>query len=162
MLLIAFTIVSLASHAMTLHELRTLFENATKKEVACQSLIKTLSAASTPKTAINKGYLGATYVMMAIYVNNPFSKLSNFNKGKEILEQAIKQDPSNIELMYLRFAIQTNVPSMLNYYKHIPQDRKLIITAYPLIKDAELKTNILRVFKKYSGTTAVERKVLNY
>lgn len=147
--------------AYDINKLRTDFEEATKKENACKNLIQTLNQNKYTSQALYFGYLGSANVMMAIYVTNPLTKYNYFQKGKNQLEKAISLDKNNVELLYLRFAIQTNVPSFLNYNHQIGNDRKVLLAYYPLLKDEELKRNIVRVFKKYSGTTASEKRVLN-
>ena len=158
--ILAAVLLSFQLYAYDISKLRSDFELATKKEYACVDIIKTLNQSKYTTQTIYYGYLGASNIMMAIYVSNPFTKYNYFQKGKNQLDKAISLDKSNIELLYLRFAIQSNVPSFLNYDKNMAQDRKTIIAQYPYLKDEELKRNIVRVFKKYTGTTAAEKKVL--
>jgi len=48
------------------------------------------------------GYTGLSYMMKANFAWNPYNKLQFFNKGKQYLDGAIKMDPKNVELRFLR------------------------------------------------------------
>ena len=78
-------------------------------------------------------------MIMAKHVFNPFSKLSYFNKGKLILEKAIQAEGKNVELRFLRYSIQTNVPAFLGYKSNLKNDYNFLKQAIPGIKDSVLK-----------------------
>ena len=88
------------------------------------------------------GYKGGATIIMAKYVSNPFSKISNFRKGRNMLEKAIAMDRTNSELIFLRFAIQTNIPSFLGYSNDIQEDKKHLQNSLPHLKDKALKEHI--------------------
>lgn len=72
------------------------------------------------------GYKGAVVMAQGRHAANPFRKLSIFNEGKAILDQAIAKDPTNVELRFLRLTIQVNVPGILGYSGQIAEDRAFI------------------------------------
>lgn len=78
------------------------------------------------KDATSKAYFGLATMMLGKLHNNPFAKLSYFNKGKVILEDAIKMDPSNAEIRFLRFVVQNQVPAILLYYQDKKTDKVFI------------------------------------
>ena len=87
-------------------------------------------------------------MMMANYVFNPFSKLSYFNKGKKMLHRAIMADAQNIELRFIRFGVQTNVPSFLGYNNYVEKDKAYLKQSLPFISDQNLKNMIVNYFRK--------------
>ena len=89
-------------------------------------------------------------MLMAKHVINPFSKLSYFKKGKLMLENAIKADYTNVELRFLRYTIQTNVPGFLNYTSEKNLDRTFIAQSLPKLKDQDLKKIISEFLLKHS------------
>ena len=74
------------------------------------------------------GYKGMAEFVFSYHSYNPYRKLEHFNKGKKLLEQAIQMDTKSIELLFLRFSVQTNCPFFLNYSDNIPGDKKALIT----------------------------------
>ena len=96
------------------------------------------------------GYRGGATMLMAKHAFNPFSKLSYFKKGKLMLESAINADHTNVELRFLRYTIQTNVPGFLNYNSDKNLDRTFISQSLPKLKDQELKKIISEFLLKHS------------
>jgi hypothetical protein len=111
-------------------------------------------------SAIAIGYKGASSMMLSKYGINPFSKLKNFNEGKELLETALQKDPTSVELHYLRFSFQTNVPAILNYNNMIENDKAFLIKSLKNISDAELKSSVITVLKNSKYLNAHEKQSL--
>lgn len=74
------------------------------------------------KSSEAKGYYAAMFFMKAKYVRFPLSKYNNFKKGKSALDQLILENKLNVELRYLRFVFQNEMPSFLNYNANIEED----------------------------------------
>ncbi len=72
------------------------------------------------------GYTAAMILMKSRYVKGPFSKLKYFKKGKKILDATISENPLNIEIRYLRFLMQKQIPNFLGYNKNIEEDFEVI------------------------------------
>jgi hypothetical protein len=60
-------------------------------------------------------YQGAAYAMLADCGGSPFGKLKNFNRGKEIINGAVREDPANSEIRFIRFMVQDRAPAFLRY-----------------------------------------------
>ena len=99
-------------------------------------------------------------MMIANYVLNPFTKLSYFNKGKKLLEQAIETAPANAELRFLRFAIQANIPSFLGYNSNIGEDKNLLMKSVAPMADAQLRQLIVPYLTDSAFTSQEEKKKL--
>jgi hypothetical protein len=93
------------------------------------------------------GYRACATMLMAKHVFNPFSKLSYFKRGRDILEKAIKADRDNIELRFLRYTIQTNVPAFLNYDQFKELDRLFLVNSISKLNDQKLKKIIIAYLK---------------
>ncbi|MBP2832134.1 hypothetical protein J8281_08010 [Aquimarina sp. U1-2] len=101
------------------------------------------------EAAIYKGYHGAALALKASFSWNPISKLSYFNKGKKMIEHAIKLDPDNVELRMIRVSIQSNVPKVIGYYENIEEDKNFILDNVSTITSSSLKEYI-QGFIEYS------------
>ncbi|MEJ5995981.1 hypothetical protein WG904_16255 [Pedobacter sp. Du54] len=122
-------------------EIRNLYEIAADDKQANKKLIALLMPVKNDD-ALLTGYKGAAIMMEANHVFNPITKLSRFNKGKQLIENAIRKDGSNVELRYIRLTIQTNIPGFLGYSNAIEADKKLLINKLEGIKDRDLKNRI--------------------
>lgn len=133
-------------------ELRNTFYKVAERNLSATMLLD--KAAKIP-TAVAQGYKGIAYMMMARQAWNPVSKWSYFNKGKHTLEKAIKADPSNTELRYLRFSVQTNLPSFLRYSGNIEEDEQFIRTHLQQLADEDLKMRVQAYLNQYQKKVAV-------
>jgi len=141
-------------------EIRILYQQATTKEEACQKLISILQSYSESSNPLLAGYKASATMMMANYVFNPFRKMSYFSKGKNLLEKSIKKQKDNIELRFLRFAVQTSIPSFLGYGSSIEQDKLVLINAVSKLKDLQLKQLIISFLQQSKYLNAIEKQNL--
>ena len=101
------------------------------------------------KNNIINAYIGANTLLYCKYFNNSFKKYSYFKEGKKMIEEAIKLDPDNLEIKFLRFINQTNAPWFLNYKSNIKDDYKFISSNLNLISDESFKRIIVETLKAY-------------
>ena len=99
-------------------------------------------------------------MMQAKYGFNPISKLRRFKKGKTLIEEAVKKQPDNLEIRFLRLAIQTNLPAFLNYSDNIIEDEKYLLANIQTIKNKNLKQDILKYLLASKHCSAEEKKEL--
>lgn len=80
------------------------------------------------KTPITIAYLGVLDALKAKHSWNPYSKIRYLDASESAMQQALNQDPHNIEILFIRFSIQYNVPGFLGYGKNLIADREDLIT----------------------------------
>jgi len=73
------------------------------------------------------GKKGVVRVVYSKHVLNPFNKIKHFNIGKEMVEKYLQEHPNDIEMIFFRYKIQTNIPKILNYRQHLAQDTKKLL-----------------------------------
>ena len=83
---------------------------------------------SPDKSPVTIGYLGALQALKARYAWDPYSKLKYLNACEKTFAKAVTADPHNIEIRFLRFSVEHNVPRWLGYTKHLTADREEMIT----------------------------------
>ncbi|MEO4006229.1 hypothetical protein [Flavobacterium sp. CAU 1735] len=93
-------------------------------------------------------YRGAFKTIWASHAINPIVKLNAFNKGKKDIENAVKENPDNIEIRFIRLSIQQNCPSFLGYNNEVEQDLQFIHENKNSITSTLLKNMIAKVVKK--------------
>lgn len=125
--------------------LRQLFIVSYSNEQAALELFN--SSRRTPASPLLAGYKGVGSIMMCNHTRNPYSKWRYFSDGKRMLENAISQDPVDVELRFLRFAVQSNAPAFLRYNHEMQEDKKTLLhyLQQPLSTagDTELRSMIL-------------------
>ena len=100
------------------------------------------------KTPLTTAYMGALDALKAKHSWNPYSKIKYLNTSEKLMQQAVNADPHNIEILFIRFSIQHNVPAFLGYGKNLVGDREQMITQIGNknygTADRELTINIIK------------------
>ncbi|CAN5243518.1 hypothetical protein BH09BAC6_BH09BAC6_00440 [soil metagenome] len=157
LLLIAFfTVFLYQTTKPTLSELRSCYQQAGIKKAAAEKLNQLTALVDSGSEPVLIGYKGANEMLQAKYILNPITKLSRFNKGKTLLQMAIKRDTTNLEIRFLRFSIQSNIPSFLNYNAEMIPDKQFLIANTPRSKDEGLKEMIVKYFIAANTLTNTE------
>ena len=123
-ILILMMMVSSGLHSEDLNpqRLRSLYYQASQKPEEAEKFYDLMKNAGT-KSPLLLGYKGIAEFMKCYHSYNPVSKLNYFYKGKQDLDRAITLVPNDIELRYLRFTVQSNLPPFLNYQNNIQSDK---------------------------------------
>lgn len=140
---------------------RSLFYEASLNKSAAAKFSKALSVVDENSSPVLLCYKGVAEMMQAKHVFNPFNKLAKFKTGKLMIEESISRDPDDLELRFLRFSIQSNLPGFLNYDAQIPGDKKKLINGYSRIKDVELRRRVLDYLSTSKYCTVDELKKIS-
>lgn len=128
---------SVTAHTMDLEYLRKNYSKAVSDKELCQSLIVQLSKKT--ESEVHFAYLGALHTIWANHVFSPLSKLNSFLQGKTEIELAVKKDPNNVEIRFIRLSVQKNCPSFLGYNSNIASDKKYLKDHLSSITSEQLK-----------------------
>ena len=121
-----------------LQELRNNYGACSKSEQLCDKMLAKIIHTTSPT---EMGYKASLTMMKANWATWPHQKLAYFNEGKTLLDQTIKANPQNIELRYLRYSIQCEIPAFLNYDNR-SDDLAYIKKHVNLLTDIQLKQQI--------------------
>lgn len=143
-----------------LEKARKLYLNAATEENSCRQLIDYLSTRKN-KQVVFQAYYGSAYMMMAKHVHNPFNKLEYFNEGREILENAIQEEPKNTEAVVLRYLVQSKIPAFLGYKNNMEEDKKFILSSLSKFEQGEGKKYLFYLLGKSGNLTDQELKSIN-
>ncbi len=116
MLLVLVSIMSLLSvHGRDAHaSARELFFVAGQETCRAEELLRVTEQEGHQNHAMY-AYHGAAYTMLADCVQGPMKKWKYFNRGKQIIEEAILLDPEDPEIRFIRFMVQDRAPAFLSY-----------------------------------------------
>jgi hypothetical protein len=90
------------------------------------SLYRNLGNIKNP-TGLITGYMGTLEALKAKHAWNPYYKIKYLNDCEKTFKKAVINDPSNIEIRFMRFSVEHNVPGFLGYTKNLVTDRQEII-----------------------------------
>ncbi len=124
-LLISAMCLLTSAETTNLDVIRANYNKVVSDKKMCKEIISELQKTKN-NSATHLAYLGGLQTIWANHVFNPISKLNTFKEGKKNIEQAIKNEPDNAELRYIRLSVQKNAPSFLGYKSNIKNDTKFI------------------------------------
>lgn len=127
--------------------LRQLYIRSTQQEASVDTLIYA-KFRHTTLGPLELGYIGSGYFIKCNYLNNPWNKLKYFTIGKQKLELAIAQNKEHVELRYLRYTLQTNLPSLLRYNDK-QEDFQLLQGFISNKQNLEVDADLYNKVKKY-------------
>ena len=115
------------AEAFTIEEVRKSFHKAVLDEGESRKFYEYMKSTEdmTPTVA---AYRAVSEAMLARVLWNPFSKISQIGKYQREMERAITADPDNIEIRFLRLAIEYNLPSFLGMSEHVEEDVNMILS----------------------------------
>lgn len=133
--------VSAFASNLSVPELRALYYQALEDKKSADKFISIIdeTAATMP---ILVCYKGMACMLKVKYTFNPYSKLSEFQKGEKLLEQAVHADVNNAEIRFMRYCVQTNAPFFLGYNDDIERDRVFLIKVLSTIPEDDLRKKI--------------------
>lgn len=143
-----------------LDQVRTLFETSATQKKAADQLVKLLAPITESSSPVLICYKGVAQMMAAKYGFNPINKFSSFKKGKNWIDEAAAQAPTNLEIRYLRFVIQSKLPSFLNYNDNIQEDKTYLLTKFKTTTDKKLQQNIVGFLRQSKYCSLEEKKGL--
>jgi hypothetical protein len=142
-----------------LEELRSDLQFAFNEESVCYKLYDKVKHINDPETVL-MGYIGALHIARSRFVPL-LDKRESLRKGEEKLEASIKLEPQNLELIFLRLSIQSNLPGFLGYNQNIEADKKFVLNNYKKATKV-LRAKIVKFVNESDEFTDAEKaKVVN-
>ena len=127
-------------------QIRELYLTSYNNKSTCDSLSSYLNLLDKKDNTID-AYIGANNLLISKFSKNIVKKFKYFEEGKKLIEQAIKNDPKNIEIIFLRYLNQKNSPWFLNYNQNIVEDYDFLIKNLNFISDPYFKNVIEKILK---------------
>lgn len=143
-------------------EARTLFKTAAFNPQSCASLMYGLKNYTEENNPTLAAYKACGWMMHAKYAINPLDKWNSFSKGKSMLQKSVSKEPQNVEIRFLRLAMQYKCPSFLGYSDDIPKDKNYVIQQLKTLEDTELKHLIKAFLDKADILSSVEKNLLDH
>lgn len=109
-----------------LHVIRKQLVTAINSSKTTDSLYRNLGLIKN-RTGLVNGYIGTLQALKAKHTWNPYFKIKYLNDAERTFKGAVTRDPANIEIRFMRFSVEHNVPGFLGYTKNLVADRTEII-----------------------------------
>ncbi|UMB60708.1 hypothetical protein MHL31_00500 [Lutibacter sp. A80] len=154
---IVFFLVSFNAESR-LNDVRNQFPNI----VSLEQAEKFMTNLEGDNSAEAQGYYAAMVLMKSRFAKNPFSKFKYFKQGKKQLDKTILENPSIVEVRYIRFLMQKQIPDFLGYNKHLEEDFKIISNNLLGLNLSEsFKTRMLKTMLLVDNLSEIEKNKIN-
>lgn len=134
---------SFTTSKLSMDDIRRNYQLAVDDKSVCRNMINALE--NNTQDNVQLAYRGAFQTIWAHHTYNPVSKFNTFNAGKDNIEKAVTLSPNNVEIIFIRYSIQKNIPSFLGYKSNMQSDRIFLQNNLNNITSAELKKMVVAV-----------------
>ncbi len=152
--LLALVVMSFTT-ASDLSSIRSAYLKGSTDESSAESL---MSLTNGKTDAIYKAYNGVAWGFKAKHSYNPVNKLDYVNKCIKLLNEAASAKSTDVEIRFLRFSVEENLPSIVSFTSHITDDKNYIISN--LTSTHEFYSTIKGYMLKSKNVSAAERAKL--
>lgn len=126
LLMITATAPSFSQSTLPINEVREKYFYNNHHTCYVLDILKAFKS-NTPKNPVLIAYYGAASAAAPRCGAKHLEKIKLFNKGKTLLEEAIRLSPNDFEVRFLRFATQVKAPRFLGYNDNIDEDKKFLV-----------------------------------
>lgn len=145
--------------AISLDAIRIDFKKAAQDETAARQLLTSIQNSGN-KDALFIAYQAATEALMAKHAFLPTSKYSWCKRAMNTFNIAVGASPENMEIRYLRIAVEVNLPAMLGMSGDIAADKNKILQLLPSSKEKTLNKDVIQFLLDRHLCTAAEEITL--
>jgi hypothetical protein len=117
---------SISKANVNLELARKEFKNAVYNDKLTNQLCQVLIS-SKQQDALTQAYIAYFTALKAKHVSNPYAKIEYVRNFDRAIKKAVELAPDNLEIRFLRFSVQDNLPSYLGFSKELEVDKKIIV-----------------------------------
>ncbi len=152
------SILFLGFFSPDLSKVREDYKNAFNNKDVTLQLNENLAAVKKTDNKVLVAYKGAVLALMAKHSKNTKDKKSFFKEGATLIDFAILEQPTNVEMRCIRLGVQENTPKLLKYRANKSEDKQLIIDHFDTINSKDIKKYV-RGFIMQSKSFSEEEKI---
>ncbi|MDW3192801.1 MAG: hypothetical protein R8G66_10560 [Cytophagales bacterium] len=142
------------SYGQGLEEIRKRFHQAVLSQDSISNYHKFIEKVDQTSPTI-MAYQAAGEAMMAQTLWNPLAKLSQVNRYEKMILDAVDQEMDNLEIRFLRFAIEFHLPRILMMSKHLEEDRDFIVANLWRCKEMNIDPEFERYITYFMNETGM-------
>lgn len=147
-----------------INEIRSAYLKCVEDEDATDLLIKSLES-KKDINSLETAYLGALWGLKAKHAWSPSNKIKHLKVSKSYLNKAVQLNSSSIEIRYLRYSVEKNIPDIVGMKENLQMDRAFIINGlqkkdlYPI--EPEIRKTIVEFMKLNAELSPAEFKLIS-
>lgn len=133
--------LKLFSFSQSLEECRKWYDSGISDEGFATKLEKE-TAKWSQKSTVQSAYWAASKTLLAKHAWNPATKLSLLDEAETKMNSCIQQNPESLEMRYLRFSYERNLPAFLQGGNHMKEDAEKMIFLFRQGKQMDFPSSL--------------------
>lgn len=117
------------SQSLSENELRKQLEQARFNEDAAVELVDYFEQYE-PKKALHLSFKATAYAVMCIHDKNLIRRLKLCKEAVALADKAVLKDQSNLEVRFVRYAIQSQIPGILGFSDNVNEDIQFLKASF--------------------------------
>ncbi len=156
--------IVVANEQLDLRQLRQRYYAAVQSASVTDKLYIELKKQAKPSPVV-LAYVGSLEALKAKHAFNPYNKIQYLKAADQTMRQAVKADPENVEIRFLRYSYQYYVPEFLGYSADKSEDVAVIVAQLSAgnyrKQDKELVKNMLAFLQETKAVPTSELSKLH-
>jgi len=140
--------------SQSLAEVRKVFHEAVKDPKIAEDFYEFIQP-HPGEQAVIKAYKAVAEAMVAQSEWNPISKFTHVKRFSDQIEVAVQMEDTNLEIRFLRFAVEFYLPPFLMMSDHLEKDRDFIIQNLAAIDRLEIDKDFARYIVYFMNETGM-------
>jgi hypothetical protein len=154
------TIFSSFAEEFNMKELRETLRTASDTKANSTKLFEKVGGYSG-EDAVLISYKAAAHAIKAKFATNPLKKLKFIKASARIFEEAVQRNNKDLEIRFVRYAVETQTPAKIKLSKHVEEDKNMLMQAirdYPKSGFHPDVARLARDFLKQNCSCSEEEK----
>ena len=140
-------ISNIKAQTISIDEIRREYSKAMENQALCERWYARFQNDNSTNNKI-KAYKGGICMAMARFAPIP-KKMAYISQGKKLVEEAVSNAKEDVEIRFIRYGLQVNLPPILAYNKNKIEDRNFINSHIDKLPNESMKQGV----KKYIEET---------
>lgn len=149
MLLMMMTVGISFGVEQNLEMVRSKYGQAVYSERICDELLS-VSEKEKASNPILLAYHAALLGIKAKHAWNPYTKLSYVKEFEKEINEAVKKMPNDIEIRFLRYNIEVNIPAIVGLQKHEQEDLNMMYQLFLKVTRANADVQLLKEILEFT------------
>ena len=146
-LILICNILNIEAQTISIDEIRREYSKAMENQALCEKWYARIQNDNSTNNKL-KAYKGGICMAMARFA--PITKkMAYIAQGKKLVEEAISNSKEDVEIRFIRYGLQINLPAIVSYNKNKVEDRNFINTHIDKLPNDAMKLAV----KKYMEET---------
>ena len=94
-------------------------------------------------------YKAGAHALKAKYSANPINKIRHIKKAQHYFSEAVQRDNKNLEIRFMRYAVEVQTPRGLGLSHHVAEDKAMLLEGLKKYPDSGFTAETATITKNF-------------